>query len=133
MVDHQPRRKDLLHPELSYRIIGVLFDVYNVLGPGHRELYYQRAVAEALKKESLPFQEQVRFPLRYHEKLVGSYFLDFLIDNKIILELKRGNRYSKRHIDQVLEYLRASKHDLAILASFGADGVTFKRIVAFGK
>jgi GxxExxY protein len=57
--------------------------------------------------------------------------LDFLVENKIVVEIKKGNRFSKRHIDQVIEYLKASNLKLAILINFGTQGVTFKRIVNF--
>lgn len=56
------KRKDLIHPQLSYAIIGVLFDVYNNLGPGHREKYYQKAIATALKTAGISFKEQVAVP-----------------------------------------------------------------------
>jgi len=125
------KRKDLIYPELSYKIIGCAFDVYNSLGGGHHEKYYQRALAEAFTREKLKFQQQISLPLKYKEKIVGRNFLDFLVENKIVVEIKKGNRFSKRHIDQVIEYLKASNLKLAILINFGTQGVTFKRIVNF--
>ena len=124
------RRNDLLYPELSYRVVGILFDVYNELGSGHREEYYQRTIAKALRNTSLLFQEQVSFPLKYRGATVGKYRIDFLIEDKILLEIKRGPRFSKRHIDQVLEYLKTTHLRLAILSNFGPEGVLFKRIIS---
>jgi GxxExxY protein len=122
-------RDDLLYPELSYKIIGCSFDVYNDLGAGHAEQYYERALAEAFSGKQIKFARQVYYPLKYKEKIIGKNFLDFLVEDKIIVEIKKGDRYSKRHIDQVLAYLRVTETKLAILINFGQDGVTFKRII----
>jgi len=122
-------RKDLLYPEESYKIIGILFDVYNELGPGHHEKYYQRAISHMLKKHGIDFQEQFYTPLYYRGITIGKQFFDFLIENKIILEIKKGDKFSHHHIKQVSSYLKTSGYKLAILANFGRNGITFKRII----
>ena len=123
------KRKDLIYPELSYQIIGILFEVHNELGPGHHEKYYQRAIAKGLEKCKLSFQEQVYIPLTFKNENIGSYYLDFLIEDKVVLEIKKGDRFSKRHINQILSYLKTKNLKLGIIANFGADGVKFKRII----
>lgn len=123
------KRKDLLYPELSYRIIGCAFDVYNSLGPGHHEKYYQKALIEAFIAKKIVFQTEISFPIKYRAKIIGRKRLDFLIENSIVVELKKGNNFSKTHIDQVLEYLRMKNIKLAILINFGNQGVVFKRII----
>ncbi len=125
------KRNDLIYPELSYKIIGCAFDVYNSLGGGHHEKYYQRALAEMFKEKGLNTTQQVYYPLAFNGKIVGKNFLDFLVENKLIVEIKKGNNFSKKHIDQVLEYLKNSKIKLAILINFGLNEVSFKRIVNF--
>ncbi|MDP3014876.1 MAG: GxxExxY protein, partial [bacterium] len=100
------KRNDLLYPELSYEIIGAAFDVYNLLGEGHHEKYYQKALAEALTNKELKFKQQLSCSLNYRGKILGKRFLDFLVENKIIIEIKKGNKFSKQHIDQVLDYLK---------------------------
>ena len=122
-------KTDLVYPELSYKIIGILFEIYNTLGPGYQEIYYQRAISSALKKEKFNFKEQVSTPLKYLDKRIGNYFLDFLIENKIILEIKRGDRFSRKDIEQIYGYLKAKKLKLGLLANFTNYGVKFKRIV----
>ncbi len=67
-------RKDILHPELSYKIVGCAFDVYNSLGGGHHEKYYQRALSEAFLNQNLSFHQQVHFPLNYKGKIIGRFF-----------------------------------------------------------
>ena len=125
------KRNDLVYPELSYKIVGCAFDVYNSLGGGHHEKYYQRALAGAFKERGLKSVEQVYYPLKFNEIVVGKNFLDFLVDDRLIVEIKKGNNFSKRHIDKVLEYLKISKIKLAILINFGLNEVSFKRIVNF--
>ena len=123
------KRKDLAYPELSYKIIGCAFDVYNTLGYGHYEKYYQRALAEAFSSQDLKFQQQADFPLKYKGKIVGRNFVDFLVENKIIVEIKKSEKFSKTNVDQVKEYLKSSGLNLAILINFAKQGVIFKRFV----
>ncbi len=123
------RREDLIYPELCYQIIGILFDIYNKLGYGHSERTYQRSVAAGLKNAGLEFHEQVYFPLTYRGQRVGSNYFDFLIENKVVLELKKGDRFIKTHIEQTYQYLVASKLKLGILAYFAPRNIHFKRIV----
>jgi GxxExxY protein len=123
------QNQDLLYPELSYLIIGCAFDVYNSIGSGYHEKYYQKALIEAFKEKGIAFKTEIQFPIRYKSKIIGSKRLDFLIDGKIVVELKKGNNFSKSHIDQILEYLRTQHLQLGILINFGSQGVVSKRIV----
>ncbi len=127
------KRQDLIYPELSYKIVGCAFDVYNSLGSGHHEKYYQRALVEAFSNQKLSFSEQVHFQLSYKGKVIGRNFLDFLVEDKIVVEIKKSERFSKTHIDQVMEYLKLSNLELAILINFGSQGVIFKRIINIKK
>lgn len=122
-------RDDLLYPELSYKLIGILFNVSNKLGGGYLEKYYQKAVAESLKGANLKFTEQVHTPFIFNGVKIGTCFLDFLIDDKIILELKKGNRFFGKDIEQVYSYLKIKNLQLGILANFTSHGVETKRIV----
>ncbi|HLD27486.1 MAG TPA: GxxExxY protein [Patescibacteria group bacterium] len=122
-------KSDLIYPNLSYKIVGVLFEVYNDLGHGYQEKYYQRAIAEAFKDNNINFKQQVYIPVRFKNTGIGSIFLDFLIEGKIILEIKRGNYFSKRNIDQIYAYLRVAKLKLGILANFTSTDIKFKRIL----
>jgi GxxExxY protein len=123
------RRDDLIYPELSYKIGGILFEVFNELGPGLREEYYQRAIALALKKYKLKYAEQVYAPLKFDGVKIGSYYFDFLIEDKIILEIKRGDYFKPSYIKQINEYLIVSNLSLGLLANFTNTGVKIKRIV----
>lgn len=122
-------RNELIHKELSYKVVGILYDVYNTLGYGHKEKHYQRAIAAAFKSEKITFQEQVSYSINYKETNIGRYFLDFLVDDKIVLEIKKGPHFPKSHMDQILGYLKATELELAILACFTPTGVRTKRIL----
>ena len=122
-------RDDLLYPELSYKITGILFNVSNKLGGGYLEKYYQKAVAESLKTAGIKFAEQLHAPFMFNGIQIGKCFLDFLVDGKIILELKRGNRFFGKDIEQVYSYLKINNLQLGILANFTNHGVETKRIV----
>lgn len=123
------RRNDILFPELSYKIIGSAFDVFNSLGSGHSEKYYQRALAIAFSNNNIKFQEQVFCPLRFANKIIGKNFIDFVVEDKIVVEIKKNEKFSKNRIDQILGYLKTSGLKLGILINFGKEGVLFRRIV----
>ena len=127
------KRNDLIYPELCYKIVGILYDVFNEVGPGHKEVLYQKAISIAFDKNKIHFSEQVYTPLKYQNMQIGKYFLAFLIENKIVLEIKKDSIFRKQNIDQVFSYLRASNLKLGIIANFARNGVKFKRIVNINK
>jgi len=119
----------LLYKELSYKIVGILYEVYNNLGYGHRERTYQRALAEELKNNKIVFKKELYFPIFFKEKLISKYFFDFLVEDKIVLELKVSNDLYQNDINQILAYLKTKNYHLGILAIFTNNGVKTKRIV----
>lgn len=119
----------MIEPELSYKIVGTLFRVYNELGPGLYEKNYQKAVASELSLQKIGFKQEVPIKLRFVESNVGRYFADFIVNSRVILELKSGNQINRGHAKQLIAYLRATDLPLGILAYFGKDGVFFKRII----
>ena len=123
------RRKDLLYPELSYKIIGVLFEVFNELGYQYQEKYYQRAINRSFSNLGIPFREQVVSSIEFKGQKIGRYIFDFLIDSKVILEIKRGDAFSPNDIRQTIAYLKKAELHLGILARFSSKGLKFKRIV----
>jgi len=123
------RRNDLLYPELSYVNIGILYEVFNTLGYKYQEKYYQRAIKKSLQDLSLSFEEQVGIPLKFKGAITGRYIPDFIIENKIVLEIKRGDHFSQADIRQLLAYLEAKNLKLGILAIFSSNGLKFKRII----
>ena len=119
----------VVHRELSYGIVGILYDVYNTLGFGYQEKYYYKAIKEGLRENNLKFKEQFHVPLQYKDSKIGRYFIDFVVEDKIVLEIKKDNRFSRTNIEQVYAYLKSSGLNLGILANFTSDGIKFKRIL----
>ncbi|SRR3989339_800675 len=122
-------RKDILYPELSYQIIGALFEVYNKLGYGLQEKYYQKEIAAVLKNLRVIFKEQVAYKIVLADGSAIRCILDFVIDNKVALEIKKGDKFFKSNIDQLYSYLRFSRLELGILANFTSRGLQYKRII----
>lgn len=119
----------LVYPELSYEIVGILFTVYNNLGYGYQERYYQRAVAKELEKAKLKYKREQKAVIKYRGSIIGRYFIDFVVENMIVVELKVSNDFYKKDINQVLGYLKATGLKLGILFIFTKEGLKFKRIV----
>ncbi len=124
-----PVGQNVVYPELSYEIIGASFDVFNTLGWGHKELYYQRAFAEGLKKKNIPFARERAIMLEYEGAAIGKYILDFIVADKVVVEMKVAPRLGYANVKQVKGYLVSSGLKLALLIYFTKDGVKYRRIV----
>lgn len=129
MYKYTNNEDKVIYPKLSYEIVGILFDVWNTVGYGHKESFYQKAVAKSLKDKNLSFKEQAGVRVKYRGEEIGIYFLDFLIEDKIILEIKKREYFSKKDIDQLYAYLKATKLKLGIIAHFTKPGVKFRRVL----
>lgn len=122
-------RNKVVYPELSYKIVGVLYEVGNELNGDLQEKYYQKAIESILTEKDIPFKSQVPYNIAIKGKVIGRYFLDFLIDDKIVLEIKKGDRFAGRNIKQVKGYLARTSLKLGILANFTTKGVKHMRIL----
>ena len=119
----------VIYPELSYKLVGIAFKIFNDVGFGMPEKYYQLVFAKELKSEKLVYEKEKLVNIKYKEDNIGRFFLDFLVDNKIVVELKVRPRFGYVHIRQVLDYLKVSNNKLAILIYFTRDGVKYKRVL----
>ncbi|MBI4276686.1 GxxExxY protein [Candidatus Uhrbacteria bacterium] len=124
------RNTNVVYPELSYTISGILFEVRRQLDSGYHEKHVQRAVAVALSDAHIRFQEQCPAVIEFRNRVIGRYFLDFVIDGKIVLELKVLEKPSRKDFDQIKQYLSKTKLALGLLAVFGRNGVTIYRVLA---
>jgi GxxExxY protein len=128
-MDKQQKQRELMHAGLTYKIIGILYKVYNTMGPGFQEKYYQRALRKVFTGEGIPFAEQVKVNLDMEGINIGKYYMDFVIDQKVVLEIKSKSFFSHKDIRQVLAYLKASKIEVGILAAFSSEQMKIKRII----
>jgi len=120
---------EILFKELSFAIIGAAMDVHNQLGPAFLEAVYQKALAYEFALRDIPFEEQKVLPVFYKGQLVGEYKADFVVDGKIIIEIKSVSALAKAHEAQASHYLAATGLQLAIIVNFGSPSLQYKRIV----
>ncbi len=119
----------LLYGDLSYRVRGACFTVYNTLGFGHKELVYQNALEKELKSLGIPHKRHPRLSVRYKLAVVGEYIPDITVDEKIILELKAVEFVPNAYHQQLLHYLKSTGYQLGFLVNFGSPNLSIKRIV----
>lgn len=118
--------KNLIYPKLSYKITGILFKVHNKLGRYYKEKQYCDLIVELLSKENIRFEREKKFPISEN---IGGNQVDFLIENKILLECKTKPFITKEDYYQILRYLRASGKKLGLLVNFRNKYLRPKRIV----
>ena len=121
----------LLYKELSYKLQGALFEVRKNFGPGHKETVYQNALAEELENRKVQFEKEKNIKICSPKtgKSVGNYRVDFLVADKIILEVKAVDIIPKNFIDQIYSYLRNSKYELGYFINFRSPKLYIKRLI----
>lgn len=119
------------HKELSYKIIGLLYKVRTDYGNSQKEIIYQNALVEELEEAKIPYKREVDIPIisAKTKKRLGNYRADFLIDNKIILEIKAIKFTFNKLEQQVFSYLKSTPYEIAYLANFGSPQFYFKRYI----
>ncbi|MCD4830303.1 MAG: GxxExxY protein [Anaerohalosphaeraceae bacterium] len=120
---------EIIYKELSYKITGLALEVHNELGCGFLEKVYENALMMLLEREKIPAKQQAPADVYFQEKVIGQYFADILIDNKIILELKTTNSITGIHKAQTLNYLKATGFKLGLIINFGRPRLEYKRLV----
>jgi GxxExxY protein len=116
-----------LYKELTYRVIGALYEVHNELGPVHKENIYCEALAIELASRKIDFEREKVIPVLFKGQKVGVYRPDFVIESKIILEVKAVPVLAKAMMDQVYYYVKGTGYQLVLLANFGTNKLTVKR------
>ncbi len=114
--------------ELTYRIIGCAMRVHNVLGNGFQEVIYQRCLAIELAKDGLCFERERGQPIFYNGELVGTRRADFVVENKVIVELKAMINLEDVHLAQAKNYVVAYDFARGLLINFGANSLQYKLI-----
>ena len=120
---------ELIEEELSYKIRGAVFQVSRHLGAGFLEKVYERALMIELESAGLNYETQKSINVNYKGRVVGEYFADILIENKIILEIKAQRSIRPEHEAQLINYLKATKLKLGFLINFTHPKAEIKRFV----
>ncbi len=119
---------DLLHKKITDDILKVYYDIYNQLGYGFLEKVYQNAMFFELKSKGYKVEAQQPIKVYFKNQLVGEYYADLLVDDKIIIELKACEVLMNVHVAQLMNYLKATKIEVGLLLNFGEEP-EFKRII----
>ena len=107
------------HTELTEKIIGIFYDMYNVLGGGFLESVYENALCIALREAGLTCDQQTLIEVTFRRKLVGDFRADLIVENTVLLELKAVRAIDDPHIAQTLNYLKATRIEVGLILNFG--------------
>ena len=124
---------EYLHQELSSEIIKCFYKVYNTLGFGFLEKVYQNALELELRNAGLLVQKQMPIKVYYENQIVGEYFADLVVEDKIILELKASESLCEEHEFQLINYLKATEIELGLLLNFGKEPELRRKIFTHKK
>jgi GxxExxY protein len=122
-------KTNIIYPDLSYEIMGAIFEVHKELGPGFLESIYEKALIEELSSRGMKIETQKVIDLTYKNKKIGAHRLDLVVEDKVVVELKTVERFSIHHKAQLISYLRASGYKLGILVNFSKSKVEYLRVL----
>ena len=125
----QLKRGEFLYNDLTYKVIGCLYEVHKELGTVHKENVYHKAVAIEFKSNNISFDEEKTIDVTYKGKKVGLYRPDFIINGQVILELKVVPALTKAMSDQVYYYIKGTTYKLGLLVNFGTAKLGIKRLI----
>ncbi len=129
MTHEFTNKKELLYPELSYKITGVLFSVHNKLGRSCREIQYGNLLEIEFKKAGLFFEREKFLPIELISKDDVSNKVDFCIENKVLLDIKAKKFITKEDYFQIIRYLKFSGLKLGLIANFRSTYLKPKRVI----
>jgi GxxExxY protein len=118
----------MLHEELTGKIIGAFYAVYNTLGHGFLEKVYENALVLELRKQGMLAEQQKRIDVFYEGQRVGEYFADIVVDECVVLELKAAEAIAPEHEAQLINYLKGTSLEVGLLLNFGPKPQFVKRI-----
>lgn len=122
---------DLKYKDITEKVIGASFDVHSYLGNGFQEVIYQRALAHEFKMQGLSFEREIEQSIFYRDlpHPIGTRRADFVVEEKVLVEIKAVIEMNDVHMAQTLNYLKAYKLEVGLLIKFGSKSLTFKRLV----
>jgi GxxExxY protein len=123
--------EDLKYKDITQKIIGASFEVHKFLGNGFQEVIYQRALAYEMSVAGLEFAREIEQDIFYKDlaEPIGTRRADFVVENKVLVELKAIVQLEDVHLAQALNYLKAYKLEIGLLINFGAKSLEFKRLI----
>ena len=122
---------NLKYADITQKIIGASFEVHKFLGNGFQEVIYQRALAYELHQAKLKFDREIEQKIFYKNlpEPIGTRRADFVVENKILVELKAVIQLDDAHLAEALNYLKVYRLEVGLLINFGSKSLTFKRLI----
>lgn len=117
----------LEYEDLTYKIRRAVFEVYNTLGPGFKEGIYHNSLLEEFGKDKIKYEEKKKIRIEYKGKEVGIYEPDFIIEDKVIIEVKAVDVMPNIFEKQLYSYLKATKYRIGLLINFGSEKLDIRR------
>ena len=122
--------ENLIYKEEAYEITGICMEVHRFLGKGLLEIVYKDALEYEFKKRNIPYEREKEYPVRYKDVILPhKFYADFVVRDKIIIEVKAKSDFAKEDIAQTINYLRLSNCRLGLLINFGTPSLQYKRVV----
>ena len=118
----------MINDDLTYQIIGCAMKVHNTLGSGFQEVIYQRCLAIELKRAGIAFGREVEQTIYYDSISVGTRRADFIVADRVVVELKALTALENVHIAQAKNYVVAYGFEIGLLVNFGAESLDYRRI-----
>jgi GxxExxY protein len=122
-----------IEDELTYKVIGCAMEVHKTLGNGFQEVIYQRCLALEFQRANIRFEREVEQPIFYKDDHVGTRRADFIIEDKLLVELKAVVQLEDVHLSQAKNYLTAYNFEIGLLINFGSSSMQYKRIFRSNK
>lgn len=121
---------DILYKTESYKLVGILFEILNYLGKGFSEIVYKDALEYEFKNSLIPFEREKEYAVAYKDSVLKhKFYADFIVYDKIILEIKSFKSLNDEYLAQCINYLKVSTNKLAILFNFNHSSLEYKRII----
>jgi GxxExxY protein len=117
------------HEDITEHILAASFEVMHEIGHGFLESVYERSLIIALQSRGLIVKSQVPIEVMFRKHIVGEFFADLLVENKVIVELKAAKALAPEHQAQVINYLNATGIEVGLLINFGAPKMDYHRLV----
>lgn len=121
---------NIIYREESYAIVGKCMKVHNELGHGFSEIVYKDALEIEFEDNDISFTREKEYPVQYKRRILKhKFYADFIVLDKIILEIKCVKEITDEHISQAINYLKVSDQKLALLVNFARGKLEYQRIV----
>jgi GxxExxY protein len=117
----------MIYEDITKKILEACFEVSNELGFGYLEFVYEKALLIVLRQKGLKAENQVPLLVKFRGEVVGEFFVDILVEEKVLVELKVANSLSKENFAQVINYLKATEIEVGLLVNFGTPKIEYRR------